>query len=76
MRERIQQSYSNGIKRWKRIIDRRKLEHLYVQWQNKHFLQANETSFATTTKMEGAVQGSYCTESNNIWNFPYLYISR
>ena len=48
MWDRLQIKNGHDIKNWIRISNREKMEELMLQWQRKHFEQANETPLATT----------------------------
>ena len=46
MWEKIQKNYGHDIKNWDRITERQQMEQLILQWQRKHFEQANKTPLA------------------------------
>ena len=52
MWEKLQHKNGKDIKRWERIKNKRIVDKLLLAWQCKHFLQATETLFATTSWRE------------------------
>lgn len=42
----MEKNYGHDIKNWDRITERQQMEQLILQWQRKHFEQANETPLA------------------------------
>ena len=45
--KRLQIANGKDIKRWIRVTDRATMERLLAEWQKYHFMQANETPFAS-----------------------------
>ena len=71
---RIQKNYGKDIRRWRRVTDRTLVEKLLIEWQNMHFLQANETPF-TSPEWEkklktNTVQESITNGTFQVTNFP------
>ena len=48
MWDRIYPTNGNDILRWERVTDKKTVDELLLGWQRQHFLQTNETPFATS----------------------------
>ena len=46
--QRIEYDNGEDIVNWERITDQHEVETMLLQWQQRHFMQANETPFASS----------------------------